>query len=134
MIGLVLVAHADLASEFRKVVEHVMGPQEAFETLDIGAEDDTDSKRQELATKITSVDKGEGVLVLTDMFGGTPSNLAISFLTRDNLEVIAGMNIPMLVKLVSVRQTMPLCEAAAAAQEAAKSYINVASHLLAKKT
>tara|TARA_A100000171_G_scaffold52512_3_gene71179 strand:+ start:2195 stop:2596 length:402 start_codon:yes stop_codon:yes gene_type:complete len=130
MIGLVLVAHAGLATELRKVVEHVMGPQEAFEILDIAADDDMDHKRKQLQDKISLVNKGAGVLLLTDMFGGTPSNLAISFLTENHLEVIAGMNVPMLVKLVSIRGEKSLHLAAEEAQVAAKSYINVASQLL----
>lgn len=131
MIGLVLVAHANLASEFRKVVEHVMGPQKAFETTNIDADDNIEQKRQEVFEKVALVNQGKGVLLLTDMFGGTPSNLAISLLNQDNVEVIAGVNVPMLVKLVSIRSTLPLQEAVEEAQKAAKSYINVASSLLA---
>lgn len=131
MIGLVLVAHANLASEFQKVVEHVMGPQKAFETVNIGEDDDIEQKRQEVFDKVSLVNQGQGVLLLTDMFGGTPSNLAISLLNHDHIEVIAGVNVPMLVKLVSVRASLPLQEAAEEAQTAAKSYINVASRLLA---
>lgn len=131
MIGLVLVAHANLASEFQKVVEHVMGPQKAFETINIDSDDDIDQKRQEIFDKVDLVNQGKGVLLLTDMFGGTPSNLAISLLNQENIEVIAGVNVPMLVKLVSIRSTLPLSEAVEEAQKAAKSYINVASSLLA---
>lgn len=131
MIGLVIVTYEGLALEFRRVVEHLMGPQEAFETVGIDNVQQAQEKHQELAEKVAQVEQGAGVLILTDMFGGTASHLAMSMLNRDNLEVIAGVNLPLLVKLVSVRQSLPLCEAADVCQAAAKASMNVASHFLA---
>ena len=131
MIGLVLVTHGRLAAEFLAALEHVVGPQERTRAVCIGADDDIEARRAEIVTAIREVDDGTGVVVLTDMFGGTPSNLAISTMDRKGVEVIAGVNLPMLIKLASVRQAEPLCVAVVAAQEAGRKYINVASRLLA---
>jgi mannose PTS system EIIA component len=131
MIGLVLVTHGRLAVEFVAALEHVVGPQERVRPVCIGADDDIEGRRAEIVSAIREVDDGAGVVVLTDMFGGTPSNLAISTMDRKGVEVIAGVNLPMLIKLASVRATEPLAEAVAAAQEAGRKYINVASQLLA---
>ena len=133
MIGLVLVTHGQLAAEFRKAVEHVVGPQEKFETVAIGADDDMEQRRRDIVEAVAAVDKGSGVVVLTDMFGGTPSNLAISVMETGRVEVIAGMNLPMLIKLSSVRKTEDIGVAVDAAQAAGRKYINVASRLLAGK-
>jgi PTS system mannose-specific IIA component len=133
MIGLVLVTHGQLAAEFRKAVEHVVGPQENFETVAIGADDDMEQRRRDIVEAVAAVDKGSGVVVLTDMFGGTPSNLAISVMETGRIEVIAGMNLPMLIKLSSVRKTEDIGVAVDAAQAAGRKYINVASRLLAGK-
>ena len=133
MIGLVLVTHGQLAAEFRKAVEHVVGPQESFETVAIGADDDMEQRRRDIVESVAAVDKGSGVVVLTDMFGGTPSNLAISVMETGRIEVIAGMNLPMLIKLSSVRKTEDIGVAVDAAQAAGRKYINVASRLLAGK-
>ncbi len=133
MIGLVLVTHGHLADEFRKAVEHVVGPQQSFETVSIGADDDMEQRRRDIVEAVTRVDLGKGVVVLTDMFGGTPSNLAISVMESGRVEVIAGMNLPMLIKLSSVRKNDNLATAVEAAQVAGRKYINVASQLLATK-
>jgi len=131
MIGVVIVTHGRLAHEFRAALEHVVGPQEQFETISIGADDDLDLRRNDMLEALARVDAGRGVIVLTDMFGGTPSNLAISAMERDNVEVIAGVNLPMLVKLASVRGESSLDEAIMQAQEAGRKYISVASQILA---
>ncbi len=131
MIGVVVVTHGKLAEEFRAALEHVVGPQERFETICIGPEDDLDRRRDEMLKILTRVDSGSGVIVLTDMFGGSPSNLAISAMERKNVEVIAGVNLPMLVKLASVRGECGLEEAVLQAQEAGRKYISVASQILA---
>jgi mannose PTS system EIIA component len=130
MIGMVLVTHGQLAVEFRAALEHVVGPQAQLETITIGPEDDMESRRKDIMAAVRQVNSGDGVVVLTDMFGGTPSNLAISTMDRKGIEVIAGVNLPMLIKLASVRQSDPLREAVSAAQEAGRKYINVASQLL----
>ena len=131
MIGLVLVTHGQLAEEFRHAVEHVVGPQEQIETISIGPDDDLDLRRSDMLTALGRVDTGDGVIVLTDMFGGTPSNLAISAMERANVEVIAGVNLPMLVKLATIRNGCRLQEAITQAQEAGRKYISVASQILA---
>jgi PTS system mannose-specific IIA component len=131
MIGLVLVSHGQLATEFRAAMEHVVGKQSQLAVVCIGPEDDMDLRRQEIIGAIHEVDSGKGVVVLTDMFGGTPSNLAISAMNGSHVEVVAGINLPMLVKLAKVRETSPLAEAVVAAQDAGRKYINVASHILA---
>src|SRR5947207_7245780 len=131
MIGLVLVTHGRLAEECVAAVEHVVGPQKATRAICIGPDDDMEKRRQDILNAVREVDTGKGVIVLTDMFGGTPSNLAISIMEKSRIEVIAGMNLPMLIKLASVRQACPLQEAVAQAQESGRKYINVASRLLA---
>jgi PTS system mannose-specific IIA component len=133
MIGLVLVTHGRLAEEFRNAVEHVVGPQENFETVSIGADDNMEQRRSDIVDAVARVDQGSGVVVLTDMFGGTPSNLAISVMEAGHIEVIAGMNLPMLIKLSSVRKADKLAAAVEEAQAAGRKYINVASQLLAAK-
>jgi PTS system mannose-specific IIA component len=133
MIGLVLVTHGQLAEEFRNAVEHVVGPQENFETVAIGADDDMEQRRRDIVDAVARVDQGSGVVVLTDMFGGTPSNLAISVMEAGRVEVIAGMNLPMLIKLTSLRKGGDLAGAVEGAQLAGRKYINVASQLLATK-
>jgi len=130
MIGLVLVTHGRLAAEFIAAMEHVVGPQAQCQAVCIEASDDMEEKRAEIVRAAAEVDSGAGVILLTDMFGGTPSNLAISLLGRPNLEVIAGINLPMLIKLASVRTARPVGEAVDLAQEAGRKYISVASRLL----
>jgi mannose PTS system EIIA component len=130
MIGLVLVTHGRLADAFQAALEHVVGPQEQIRTICIEAEDDIERRRQEIVEAVRAVDTGGGVVILTDMFGGTPSNLAISTMDRPGVEVIAGINLPMLIKLASIRAEEPLAKAVLAAQEAGRKYINVASRLL----
>lgn len=133
MIGLVLVTHGQLAHEFRLAVEHVVGPQEAFETISIGPEDDMEQRRNDIVEAVALADRGEGVIIVTDMFGGTPSNLAISVMDGSNVDVLAGMNLPMLIKLASVRQDRNITDALVCAQEAGRKYINVASRILSGK-
>ncbi len=130
LIGLVLVTHGRLAEELRLVMEHVVGPQTAIATVCIGPEDDMEQRRREILERVDAMDSGTGVVVLTDMFGGTPSNLAISILDRPGVEVIAGVNLPMLIKLASERVGGSLGEAAAAARDAGRKYISIASEVL----
>jgi len=130
MIGLVLVTHGRLAAEFVKAMEHVVGPQPGVEPICIDADDDMEVRRADIAAAAARVDKGKGVILLTDMFGGTPSNLAISLMGRENVEVIAGINLPMLIRLASVRKDMGVAAAVEAAQEAGRKYISVASKIL----
>jgi PTS system mannose-specific IIA component len=131
MIGMILVTHGRLAEELRSAMEHVVGSQRNVDTVCIGPDDDIENRRAEIEACIGRCDTGDGVVLLTDMFGGTPSNLAISVMDRGKIEVIAGVNLPMLIKLASLRQTEGLERAALGAQEAGRKYINVASQLLA---
>jgi PTS system mannose-specific IIA component len=133
MIGLVLVTHGKLAEEFRHAVEHVVGPQKFIETVCIGPEDDMDQRRQDILQAVSRADDGHGVVILTDMFGGTPSNLAISVMSSGHTEVIAGMNLPMLIKLAGVRGENNMEKALVEASEAGRKYINVASRVLSGK-
>lgn len=130
MIGLILVTHGTLAQEFLLAMEHVVGPQKQIATVSIGPRDNMEERRKELASAIKEVETGEGVVILTDLFGGTPSNLAISFLDAGKIEVIAGVNLPMLIRLESARKVMPVKEAVLAARDAGRKYISVASELL----
>lgn len=130
MIGIVLVTHGRLAEEFRHALEHVVGPQTNFETVSIGAEDDMEQRRRDIIDAVARADTGAGVIILTDMFGGTPSNLAISVMNPGSVEVIAGMNLPMLIKLSSVRADDDMTAALEGAQTAGRKYINVASQVL----
>ncbi len=130
MIGLVLVTHGQLASEFRAALEHVVGPQENMETISIGPDDDMEQRRSDILDAVARADSGSGVILLTDMFGGTPSNLAISVMDSANVDVVAGINLPMLIKLASSRTGKTLTQAVDDAQEAGRKYINVASRIL----
>ncbi|MCB1461070.1 MAG: PTS sugar transporter subunit IIA [Nitratireductor sp.] len=130
MIGLVLVTHGQLAREFRMALEHVVGPQEQIETIAIGPDDDMEQRRQDILDAVAAANDGSGVIILTDMFGGTPSNLAISVMQTGSVEVIAGVNLPMLIKLASVRGENDMERAVTDAQESGRKYINVASQLL----
>lgn len=130
MIGLVLVTHGRLASEFIVAMEHVVGPQRQIAAICIGPDDDMEERRSQIAQAIKAVDKGDGVIILTDLFGGTPSNLAISLMKSDKIEVIAGVNLPMLIRLEGARKTMDVRAAVAAAREAGRKYISVASEIL----
>jgi PTS system mannose-specific IIA component len=130
MIGMILVTHGRLAAEFVAALEHVVGTQTQIAAVCIGPEDDMEQRRQEILGRITEVDSGDGAVLLTDMFGGTPSNLAISVMDRAKIEVIAGVNLPMLIKLASLRQSEGLERTVLGAQEAGRKYINVASQLL----
>src|SRR5688500_8598560 len=131
MIGLVLVPHGRLAAEFVAALEHVVGAQRQIAAVCIGPDDDMEQRRQDILRSIGEVDSGDGVVLLTDMFGGTPSNLAISVMDRAKIEVVAGVDLPLLIKLASLRQHETLGNAVRGAQEAGRKYINVASQLLA---
>jgi PTS system mannose-specific IIA component len=131
MIGMILVTHGHLADELRLALEHVVGTQRNVDTVCIGPDDDMEGRRADIERCIERCDTGDGVVLLTDMFGGTPSNLAISVMDKAKVEVIAGVNLPMLIKLASLRQTETLANAVRGAQEAGRKYINVASQLLA---
>jgi PTS system mannose-specific IIA component len=133
MIGLVIVTHGRLGSELINALEHVCGAQANINAVSIGPDDDMEQKRTQILETVASAEEGNGVMLLTDMFGGTPSNLAISIMDKGNVEVIAGVNLPMLIKLASVRQTESLDEAAQSAQEAGRKYINIASRLLTQE-
>lgn len=130
MIGMVLVTHGRLAEELIAALEHVVGPQESLASVCIGPDDDMEQRRADILEEVSNCDVGEGVILLTDMFGGTPSNLAISIMDKANVEVIAGVNLPMLVKLASVRKNESLGETATQGQDAGRKYINIASQLL----
>ena len=130
MIGIVVVTHGRLAEEFLAAAEHVVGPQEGMRAVSIGPDDDMEKRRADILAAAKDVDDGDGVIILTDMFGGTPSNLAISVMEKANAEVVAGVNLPMLIKLASTRQDTDLKTAVAAAHDAGRKYINVASWVL----
>ena len=130
MIGLVLVAHGALAEEFLAAMQYVVGPQKQIATVGLFPKDDIQNRREELLEKVRAVDDGSGVIVLTDMFGGTPSNLSISIIGQGNIEVLAGLNLPMLIKLSGLRGEASLKEAVEAAQDAGKKYITIASKFL----
>ncbi|MEO1730806.1 MAG: PTS sugar transporter subunit IIA [Pseudomonadota bacterium] len=133
MIGLILVTHGRLADQFVQAMEHVVGEQNAIVTVCIDPDDDVEQRRSEIATAIEDVDAGQGVIILTDLFGGTPSNLAISLLDAGRIEVIAGINLPMLIRLAGARKTMRVTAAVEAAREAGRNYITVASELLGQE-
>ena len=133
MIGMVLVTHGRLADEFLAALEHVVGEQEQAATVCIQDDDDMEQRRRDILAAIGAVDSGDGAVVLTDLFGGTPSNLAISVMNETRIEVIAGVNLPMLVQLARVRKNMDLADAVREAQDAGRKYINVASQLLADR-
>ncbi len=132
MIGMVIVTHGSLAKEFLIALEHVVGPQKSIATICIGPHDDMEKQRVNIKTAIKDVDSGSGVIILTDLFGGTPSNLSISLLNSGTVEVIAGVNLPMLIRLESARKSMNIAEAIIVAKDAGRKYINVASELLAE--
>ncbi len=133
MIGMILVTHGQLAEEFVKAMQHVVGRQEAVETVCIGPKDDVEARRKEIADAIEEVNSGEGVVILTDLFGGTPSNLAISLMEEGKVEVIAGINLPMLIRLAGARDKMNIKDAVAAARDAGRNYITIASEFLGQE-
>jgi PTS system mannose-specific IIA component len=130
MIGMILVTHGRLAEEFVHAMQHVVGRQDAVATICIGPNDDMDKRRREIASAIKQVESGDGVIILTDLFGGTPSNLAISLMKAGKVEVIAGINLPMLIRLAKARNCMDVKKAAAAARDAGRNYITIASEFL----
>ncbi len=134
MIGLVIVTHGQLAKELRLATEHVVGPQEGLETICIGPDDDMEQRRDDIRAAVNAVDSQSGVILLTDMFGGTPSNLSISMLQEGKIEVLAGVNLPMLIKLAEARRTASLEDAALKAKDAGQRYIAIASKILAGET
>ena len=133
MIGIVLVTHGKLACEFRSALEHVVGAQQQLEVVTIDPDDNVEERRGDIIASVKRVDSGDGVAILTDMFGGTPSNLAISCMSNPKIEVLAGINLPMLIKLAKVRNCATLGEAVAKAQEAGRKYVTIASQVLAGK-
>jgi len=133
MIGMVLVTHGSLADEFVKAMEHVVGRQEAVATVCIGPNDDMERRRREIADAVKAVDSGKGAIILTDLFGGTPSNLAISLMRAGQIEVIAGINLPMLIRLAGARKTMDVVPAITAARDAGRNYITIASEFLGQE-
>ena len=133
MIGLVLVTHGSLAKEFQLALEHVVGPQEQIDTVSIGPDDDMEQRRQDILTAVGRVNTGSGAVILTDMFGGTPSNLSISIMEPGIIEVVAGVNLPMLIKFASVRVEADMDTALKKATESGRRYINIASRVLAGK-
>jgi len=133
MIGIVVVCHGRLADEFVAALEHIVGPQQNVAAICIGADDDMELRRRDILDSVAKVDEGHGVILLTDMFGGTPSNLAISVMGQANVEVVAGVNLPMLIRLASIRSNCSLSDAVASAQDAGRKYINVASNLLTER-
>lgn len=133
MIGIVLVTHGNLAKEFISITEHIVGRQPNILPVCIFPDEDMEKRREDIMKAVSAVDEGKGVVILTDMFGGTPSNLAISIMGYKNVEVIAGVNLPMMIKLISVRSSMPLDQAVLSAQESGRKYINVASNLLKRR-
>ncbi|HPE49805.1 MAG TPA: PTS sugar transporter subunit IIA [Hyphomonas sp.] len=134
MIGIVVVSHGKLSRELVSATEHVVGEQMRFRSISIEAEDDIEARRDQIRETAKACDTGQGVIILTDMFGGTPSNLAMSVMSAGNIEVISGVNLPMLIKLAEVRHELPLAEAARIAADAGRRYINIASELLAKSS
>ena len=133
MIGLVLVTHGSLAKEFHLALEHVVGPQEQVDTISIGPDDDMEQRRQDILEAVGRVNSGAGAIILTDMFGGTPSNLSISIMEPGTIEVVAGVNLPMLIKLAGVRMDEDMDQALEKAVESGKRYINIASQVLSGK-
>jgi PTS system mannose-specific IIA component len=133
MIGMILVTHGKLAEEFVHAMQHVVGRQDAVETVCIGPNDDMERRRKEIADAVRKVDSGEGVIILTDLFGGTPSNLAISLMKAGHVEVIAGINLPMLIRLAKARNSMSVQDAAKAARDAGRNYITIASEFLGQE-
>jgi len=133
MIGIVVVCHGRLADEFVAALEHIVGPQQNVAAVCIGADDDMELRRRDILDSVAKVDDGDGVAVLTDMFGGTPSNLALSVMGQASVEVVAGVNLPMLIRLASIRGNCSLAEAVASAQDAGRKYISVASNLLTER-
>lgn len=133
MIGMILVTHGQLAKEFVQAMEHVVGAQDAVATICIGPNDDMEKRRNEIRKAISAVDNGEGVIVLTDLFGGTPSNLAISLMEAGKVEVIAGINLPMLIRLAGARKTMNIKDAVMATRDAGRNYITIASEFLGQE-
>lgn len=134
MIGMVIVTHGKLALELRRATEHVVGPQEKLETVCIGPDDNMERRREDIRKAVNKASNGNGVIILTDMFGGTPSNLSISLLDENKIEVLAGVNLPMLIKLAEARRTMNLSEAARTARDAGQRYIAIASEILSGQT
>jgi len=132
MIGVVIVSHGKLAEEFVKVAEHVMGPQDNLLAIAIDPDEEMEVCRERVLKAIQDTDRGNGVIVLTDMFGGTPSNIALSLLKKAKIEIIAGFNLPLLIKLLSVRKTKPIGDAVVQSQEAGQKYIHVASQIMNK--
>lgn len=134
MIGLVIVTHGQLAREFLAAMEHVVGVQKDTCSICIGADDDMDQRRDDIREAVRATDSGDGVLVLTDMFGGTPSNLSLSLLEKDKVEVLAGVNLPMLIKIAQARDTANLAALAMQGKDAGARYIAMGSEISGKQS
>ncbi len=134
MIGIVVVSHGELARELVRAAEHVVGKQQAFRSISIEVEDDIDDRRDQIRDIVKACDTGKGVIILTDMFGGTPSNLALSNLASGKVDVIGGVNLPMLIHLVQVRNDVKLEDAVKATCDAGRRYIRIGSEIMARKT
>ncbi|MBW1887225.1 MAG: PTS sugar transporter [Deltaproteobacteria bacterium] len=130
MIGLLIVTHCDLGKEFLKAAEFIVGHLDAAEAVSINQISDSEEIRKSIKDKVTALDNGQGVLILTDMFGGTPSNLSLSFLKEEMVEVLTGVNLPMVIAIAQNRSEMSLEELAEKAQEAGKMSISLAGKML----
>jgi mannose PTS system EIIA component len=130
MIGVVIIGHGHLAQEFLAALTHVLGKQTQIAAINVGAQDDLSTKRTELLSAIKAVSTGDGVVIATDLFGGSPSNIAISVMEETGAEVIAGVNLPLLLKLAELRSTHNMADALATAREAGQKYIKIASALV----
>ncbi len=133
MIGIVVVSHGKLARELVRAAEHVVGEQLAFRSISIEAEDDIDDRREQIRETVRACDSGKGVIILTDMFGGTPSNLALTNLVPGKVDVIGGVNLPMLIHLAQIRSELTLSEAVEATCEAGQRYIRVGSEIMSRR-
>lgn len=132
MIGIVVVTHGKLAEELIRATVHVVGPQPAFRSISIEAEDDVDARREEIRQTVKNCDRGDGVIILTDMFGGTPSNLALSNMSPGRVDVVGGVNLPMLIHLVQIREELALPDAVRATCDAGQRYIRIGSEIVSK--
>lgn len=132
MVGIIIVAHCCLAEEFLKSLKSIVGETEGFEAVNMDNFSDSDAIRREIEKAIKKVDVGKGVLIFTDMFGGTPSNMSLSFLKDDKVEVISGVNLPMLLKVYTMRENSDLKKLAQEIKEYGKKHIVIASEFLKK--
>ena len=132
MIGIIIVTHGNLALELKSAMEHILGVQKNIEIICISSDDDLDERKNDIEGSIKKIDNNNGIVMLTDMFGGTPSNLAISFLKTGKIEIISGVNLPMLVKLIGLRDSNDLNGVAQETKNSAQKYISIASEILSE--